>query len=163
VKEYWDIYNKYRIFQNRTVLRGNTIKEGDYYVCCEVWIKNSKGEMLITQRNPNKKAGGLWEFIGGGVASGETTSQAAVREVQEEIGIDIAESETTYIYEYKHKNYFMDIYLITKDINIKNIALNVKEVIDAKWVAKEELQKLIASGQFVRSVARRYSLLKDEL
>lgn len=59
----------------------------------------------MTQRNPNKKAGGLWEFIGGGVLARETTSQAAMREVKEEIDVDITESDLTYLYEYKHKNY----------------------------------------------------------
>ena len=65
--EYRDVYDKNRVFQNRTILRCDKFKEGEYYVCCEVWLKNSKGELLITLRNPNKKAGGLWEFIGGGV------------------------------------------------------------------------------------------------
>ena len=87
MKEYWDIYDKNRIFQNRTILRGTPFQNGEYYVSCEVWFQNSKGEMLVTLRNPNKKAGGLWEFVGGGVLAGETTAQAAVREIKEEIGI----------------------------------------------------------------------------
>ena len=53
--EYRDVYDKNRVFQNRTILRGDKFKEGEYYVCCEVWLKNSKGELLITLRNPNKK------------------------------------------------------------------------------------------------------------
>lgn len=161
--EYWDIYDKNRIFQNRTILRGAPFQEGDYYVSCEVWFINSKGEMLITLRNPNKKAGGLWEFVGGGVLAGETTAQASVREVKEEIGVDITEAELTYLYEYKHKNYFMDIYSVNKDVNIKDMVLDPTEATDAKWVTKEELQKIIDSGEFVRSVAQRYSMLKDKL
>ena len=46
---------------------------------------------MITQRHPDKKAGGMWEFSGGGVLAGETTKQAAVRELEEEIGISIEE------------------------------------------------------------------------
>ncbi len=48
--------------------------DGEYYVCCAVWFQNSNGAMLLTQRNPNKKAGGLREFIGGGILAGETTA-----------------------------------------------------------------------------------------
>ena len=161
--EYWDIYDKNRRFQNRTILRGTPFKEGDYYVSCEVWIQNFKGELLITLRNPNKKAGGLWEFVGDGVLAGETTAQAAIREVKEEIGLDITEAELTYLYEYRCKNYFMDIYSVNKDVDIKDVVLDLAEATDAKWVTKEELQNLIDSGEFVRSVALRYNLLKDEL
>lgn len=161
--EYWDVYDKNRVFQNRTVARGLPFKEGEYYVCCEIWFTNSNGEMLITQRNPNKKAGGLWEFIGGGVLAGETTSKAAVREVKEEIGIDITENELNYIYEYKHKNYFMDIYSVNKDFDVSNIELDENETVNAKWISRQDLQETIDSGEFVRSVAQRYDILKDKL
>ena len=36
-------------------------------ICYEIWIQNANGQLLMTQRHPNKKAGGLWEFIGGEV------------------------------------------------------------------------------------------------
>ena len=163
MKEYWDIYDKNRIFQNRTILRGTPFQNGEYYVSCEVWFQNSKGEMLVTLRNPNKKAGGLWEFVGGGVLAGETTAQAAVREIKEEIGIDITETDLMFLYEFRHNNYFMDIYLVNKDIDIKMIVLDLNETIDAKWTTKEELQALIDGDAFVRSVVQRYNLLKDKL
>lgn len=163
MKEYWDIYDKNRVFQNRTILRGEPFADGEYYVSCEVWFQNSKGELLITLRSPNKKAGGLWEFVGGGVLAGETTAQAAAREVKEEIGIDITESELTYLYEYKQRNYFMDIYLVNKDVNINDIVLDLNEATDAKWVTKDELEVMIEDRQFVNSVAQRYDLLKNKL
>lgn len=163
MEEYWDIYDKNRILQNRTIKRGDPFAEGDYYVSCEVWFQNSKGELLITLRNPNKKAGGLWEFVGGGVLAGETTAQAAVREVKEEIGIDITESELMYLYEYKQRNCFMDIYLVHKDANIADLILDPNEATDAKWVTQEELQTVIDNRQFVNSVTLRYNLLKDKL
>ena len=163
MEEYWDIYDKNRVCQNRTIRRGDPLKEGEYYVSCEVCITNSKGELLITLRNPNKKAGGLCEFVGGGVLAGETAAQAVVREVKEEIGIDIAESELVYLHEYRQKNYFMDIYTVNKDIDINCLVLDKNETIDAKWVSKEELQTIIDNQQFVRSVALRYNIYKQKL
>ncbi|MCX4285704.1 MAG: NUDIX domain-containing protein [Clostridia bacterium] len=161
--EYRDVYDKNRVFQNRTILRGDKFKEGEYYVCCEVWLKNSKGELLITLRNPNKKAGGLWEFIGGGVLAGETTTQAAVREVKEEIGVDLTDNDLTYLLEYKQRNYFMDIYLVNKDADVQTLILDKNETINAKWVSKAELQIMIANNEVVRSVSQRYDLLKDKI
>ncbi len=163
MEEYWDIYDKNRIFQNRTIRRGDAFTDGEYYVCCEVWLQNSKGEMLITQRHPNKKAGGLWEFVGGGVLAGETTAQASVREVKEELGITIKEGELSLLHIYRQKNYFMDIYLVKKDAEPHTLVLDKNETINVQWVTKEELQTMIEKQEFVRSVALRFNLLKEKL
>ncbi|MDE7295836.1 MAG: NUDIX domain-containing protein [Clostridia bacterium] len=163
MEEYWDIYDANRMFQNRTIRRGDPFQDGEYYVCCEVWFQNSKGEMLITQRHPNKKAGGLWEFTGGGVLAGETTAQATVREVKEEIGVDIKEAELIFLYEHKQRNYFMDIYLVRKDIAPEEIVLDKNETVDFKWVSKDELRAMIENQEVVRSVAERFYMLADKL
>lgn len=104
--ELWDLYDSERRPLNRTHMRGEAFAEGEYYVCAEVWVRNSKGEFLITKRHPNKKAGNLWEFTGGGTLAGESTKQSAGRELQEETGIQAKESELQLFVTYQHKNYF---------------------------------------------------------
>ena len=163
MEEYWDVYDANRIFQNKVIRRGDTFKDVEYYVCCEVWLQNSKGEFLITQRHPDKKAGGLWEFVGGGVLAGETTAQAALREVKEEIGVSLTANELSLLYVYRHRNYFMDIYLVKKAVNIESIVLDRNETIDAKWVSKEELRVMIDNQEVVRSVAHRFNMFSDKL
>lgn len=163
MKEYWDIYDSSRNKTTRTIERGTPFKEGEYYVCCEIWILNSKGEILITKRHPSKKAGGMWEFTGGGVLAGETTGDAAVREVKEELGIDISRTDIELLSVYQHRNYFMDIYKAQIDINLNDLKLQENEVTDAKWVDKDTLQQMIAENKVVRSVSIRYNMFKDEL
>ena len=104
--EYWDLYDSERKPLNRRHLRGEAFEEGEYYVCAEVWVRNSKGEYLITKRHPDKKAGGLWEFVGGGTLAGETTIRSAVRELREETGISATEEELKCFACYRRKNYF---------------------------------------------------------
>ncbi|MCH5160161.1 MAG: NUDIX domain-containing protein [Clostridiales bacterium] len=163
MEEYWDIYDKDRVFQHRTIRRGEPFKEGEYYVCCEVWLQNSKGEMLITQRHPKKKAGGLWEFIGGGVLAGETTVQAAVREVKEEIGLVLSKNDLKLLHVYQNGNYFMDIYIVNKDVNTGSLVLGENETVDAKWVSREELRLMIEKQKVVHSVAQRFNMLSEIL
>lgn len=154
--EYWDLYDENKNLLGRTIKRGEAFAEGEYYVCCEIWIQNSKGQFLVTQRHPDKKAGGLWEFSGGGVLAGETTKQAAIRELAEELGVHVEESELKLLEVYKHKNYFMDIYVVKKDLQLEKLILQPEEVVDAKWVSSDELLTMIEEKQVVWSVGLRY-------
>ncbi|MBQ7933711.1 MAG: NUDIX domain-containing protein [Lachnospiraceae bacterium] len=154
--EYWDLYDENKKLLGRTIKRGDALGEGEYYVCCEIWIQNSNGQFLVTQRHPDKKAGGLWEFSGGGVLAGETTKKAAVRELTEELGISVEENELNLLEVYQHKNYFMDIYVVNKDLVIEELILQPEEVVDAKWVSRDELLRMIEDKQVVWSVGVRY-------
>jgi len=49
------------------------------------------GNILLARRPEGKKLAGLWEFPGGKVCSGETPEAALVRELREELGIEVAE------------------------------------------------------------------------
>lgn len=53
-----------------------------------VW--NDQGQVLIDRRKQDGLLGGLWEFPGGKVEPGETIADCIQREIQEELGIEIA-------------------------------------------------------------------------
>jgi 8-oxo-dGTP diphosphatase len=50
------------------------------------------GRVLLAQRPPGKAMAGLWEFPGGKIHDGETPEAALIRELKEELGIDVTES-----------------------------------------------------------------------
>lgn len=51
-------------------------------------LNNAEG-ILACRRSPNKTSGGLWEFPGGKVEPGESSFDALVREIREELSIEV--------------------------------------------------------------------------
>lgn len=51
------------------------------------------GKLLITQRRADSHLGGLWEFPGGKREAGETFEQCLIREIREELGVEISVGE----------------------------------------------------------------------
>ena len=101
-------------------------------------IRNNEGKILIAQRNLKKSQGGLWEFPGGKIEPGETQEQAIVREIKEEIDMDI-----------KYDSYFDEKVYEYPERTIKLIALNCIEIGDnykvleherIEWISKEEFK-----------------------
>ncbi|HZJ12809.1 MAG TPA: 8-oxo-dGTP diphosphatase MutT [Methyloceanibacter sp.] len=53
------------------------------------------GAVLIAKRPEGRPLAGLWEFPGGKIEAGEEPEEALIREIHEELGIDIAKSDLT--------------------------------------------------------------------
>lgn len=101
-------------------------------------IRNNEGEILIAKRNLKKSQGGLWEFPGGKIEKNETREDAIIREIKEELDIEIK------VDKYFGEKYFQypdkTINLIVLDCEITNGKIKLLEHEDAKWVKTVELK-----------------------
>ena len=59
-------------------------------VCIALISEND--QILISKRPPKKHLSGLWEFPGGKVETGETPENALIREIKEELNVDISQN-----------------------------------------------------------------------
>ena len=71
-------------------------------VAVGVLLRESDGALLITSRPPGKPYAGYWEFPGGKIEAGETVEQALRREMQEELGVEIAAAEVWKVTEHDY-------------------------------------------------------------
>lgn len=68
--EIWDLYDENRNKLNKTHARGITMEKNTYHLVVNIFITNEKGELLISQRHPQKTFPLQWEGCGGSVVRG---------------------------------------------------------------------------------------------
>lgn len=158
--ETWDILDENGRKTGRTVLRGEELKEDEYHLEAHIWIINSEGEILIQKRPKSlERAPDIWAMTGGCVVEGEDSLVAILREVKEELGIEIDKNSLKKPLRHKRKNAFTDIYVLKQDINLEDIALQEDEVEDVKWVRIEELKQMKQQGSFFRYDSEYFKML----
>lgn len=148
-EELMDIYDENKNLTGRTIYRKdrNTLKEDEYIITSHCFIINSSDKMLLTQRSLNTNRGGKWEDTHGGVRAKETSIEGIIRELKEEIGINVKQSELKLVKTIKKKNVFRDIYILKKDIPLEDFKLDKNEVMDCKYVTIDEFKKMIERGE----------------
>ena len=135
-----DIYDENRNETGRILMRGrDKLKPGEFIVSVDALIINSEGKILIGKRADTKnKFPGLWEINGGGKKAGETSEEAVVREVQEELGIDLDIKDAKLLKTVKNEFKFKDIWVFNVNLGIDELNFNDGEVSEARWVTYEE-------------------------
>lgn len=139
-----DIYDANKQKTGRTKIRNKErIKDGEFALATKAIIINSDKKVLISKRAENKAtAPGLWEINGGCCQSGEEPSQTIVREVKEELGLDLSNYKGVFFKVFKKTHVFIDVWLYKVDIDINKLNFLDKEVEEARWVTFEEYEKL---------------------
>jgi 2,3-bisphosphoglycerate-dependent phosphoglycerate mutase len=154
--EIWDVYDSDRNLTGKTHRRADPLAPGDFHLVVHVWMQNSKGELLITQRAPNKGYPYMWECTGGSAVTGDDSAAAAIREVKEETGLDIMIENGVCIFTDISDDTISDIWLFRQELDIGGVVLQENETIGAKYVTVTELRAMLNNGEFLH-----FSYLED--
>ena len=150
--EYWDIYDKNKQKTGKIMKRGERLKEDEYHLIVHIWIKNSQGEFLIQQRSETVKNPLVWSATGGSVLSGEDSYTGALREVKEELGLDLTNHKgylfDSSLYEEDNQKYWCDTYLYFIDLDINTLSLQKEEVKQVKYEKMDIIKQMMNNKQF---------------
>ncbi|VGO20967.1 A/G-specific adenine glycosylase [Pontiella sulfatireligans] len=103
-------------------------------------VTNRKGEVLIAQRREKDMLGGLWEFPGGKQETGETIQQCIVRELKEELGINIETCGFLVTVKHAYSHFTMDLH--TYFAKIKSGRPRPLECQNFQWLKISDLRKV---------------------
>lgn len=87
--------------------------------------------------------------MGGSVTQGEDSLTGALREVKEEVGIDLDPAQGRMIASTLRDDNFRDIWLFRYDGEIDLRNATTDEVADMRWMTTEEIRRMFATGEFV--------------
>jgi 8-oxo-dGTP pyrophosphatase MutT (NUDIX family) len=148
--EKWDVYDAAGKPTGRVKTRADEFAPGEYHLGASLWLVNSRGEVLIQKRAKTKFIGpGKWSITGGAVRAGETSRAGCVREVAEEIGLEVRPEEIALLSRSFGKEIIFDDYILVLDVPLDGLTLQTEEVDEVRWAPMEEVFRLFEAGEFL--------------
>lgn len=151
--EFWNVYDRFRRDSGRVIPRGAWMQPDEYHLVVHAWLRNARGEYLISQRAPEKPHPLRWEATGGSVLAGETSLQGAVREVAEELGIRLNPEDGALLCsglrQYDGCPDILDVWVFACDVPVESVVLQAGETVNARYASIDEIRRMVRTGEFI--------------
>jgi 8-oxo-dGTP diphosphatase len=101
-------------------------------------ILDEQKKILITQRPHHVPHGGFWEFPGGKVECNESVEAALIREIKEEVGIDVVQYQhvADIKHQYPNKMVQLIVFMVTQFVGLP---ICMEGQLNMKWVINSDL------------------------
>lgn len=158
MSEYFDILDQNGKITGEKKLRSDVHRDGDWHKAIHIWIINQNGEILLQRRcatkdsNPNM----LDISCAGHLSSGDNSLDGALRELKEELNIDIQRSELVYIKTLKRSsrytttfinNEFDDLYILRTTLKIDDMKFQKEEISEIFYVPYHKFKEMVKNKQ----------------
>ena len=149
MKEMLDVYDINGNKTGEVVERYHHKKDGAYYLCIHAYIVTRDNKYIIQRRSMKKKYfPGIWDITCGAADSGEDSYTAALREVKEELGLNLEKCEYRLVGNNIYFDCLNDVYFFYTDYTVEDCVLDPEEVMDVKAIEGDELISLINDSPF---------------
>lgn len=157
-KEYFDILDVNGNKTGKTKLRDEVHRDGDWHKAVHIWIINNNGDILLQRRcatkdsNPNM----LDISSAGHLTTGDNSLDGAVRELKEELNIDVKPEELLFIKTLKRSsrytetfinNEFDDLYILKTTKNIDDMKYQEEEISEIFFVPYKKFKEMVNNRQ----------------
>ncbi len=153
-KEYFDILDENGNKTGKIKLRSEVHRDGDWHKGVHIWIINDKGEILLQRRcatkdsNPNM----LDISSAGHLTAGDESLSGAIRELKEELDLDVNPEELQFIKTLKRNskytstfinNEFDDLYILRTTKGIDEMKYQEEEISEIFFVPYKEFKNMV--------------------
>lgn len=146
-----DILDEHGNYTGEIRLKSDAHELGLFHPTVHIWFYTRKGELLFQKRAATKKTfPSLWDVsVAGHVSAGESIEDSAIREVKEEIGLNISVTEIVKVAVFKsvhhHANGIVDAefnhcFLAELKAGLKDLKIEEDEVEEVQLIPISELQ-----------------------
>ena len=145
--ELLDVYDSLGNKTGRVVERGNKDEifgEDEHIAVAIIYIENDKGEFLI--QKTSKEKGGHYSSTGGHINHGEDAYSTIVREVKEELGVDISNDNIISLGHICVDFPVRFMFYLKKNINLNDIVLQKDEVESVSYISVDKIKDLLDEG-----------------
>lgn len=157
-EEYFDILNAEGKKTGKTKARTLVHKDGDWHAAVHIWILNREGDILLQRRAANKDSDPNMLDIScaGHLTSGDDSIKGALRELKEELNLEVTPSELTYITTLKrspkHNDGFVDnefdsLYILRTDKSISDLKFQEEEIAEIFYVPYKDFKQMVKNRQ----------------
>ena len=165
--EMWDLYDEQGRKTGETWERSRAmeIPEGRYHVVCDVLIRHTDGDFLLTLRDPRKEVwpGCLEASAGGSALAGEAPEAAARREMLEETGLEPETFELIGTTRKPGSRSLIYAYLAVVSCGKDAVRLQQGETVDYRWVDAPALLRMMREEPVLKVQYPRYKPYLDKV
>lgn len=162
----------------KTCLKSKAHKYGWLHASVHIWFYTNNGQVLVQKRSKTKTVfPNLWDVsVAGHIGSGEKSVTAAIREINEEIGLIVSEKDLKYIgvfrESHQHQDEFIDneihhIYINELKVDINSLIIQQEELSAIKLLDIELFKNVLKKPDydkiFVPHNASYYSFILSEI
>ena len=164
MRELWDVYGEnFQKIPGRIAVRGkHDLGMNEYHLVVYAWIFAFDGRVLISRRQKGRSFGGAWECPAGCAKQGESSQDAVLREVEEELGVRLDPAAGELFCRYKRRfpmgaKAICDVWVFKHPLCREELVLQKEEVCDVQIISPAELLSMQRAGAF----RRRYPYMEE--
>lgn len=157
-KEYFDILDENGNKTGKTKLRSEVHRDGDWHKSVHIWIINNKGDILLQRRCATKDSypNMLDISCAGHLSSGDDSLLGAIRELKEELNLDVVKEDLKFIKTLKCSskctstfinNEFDDLYILRTDKGIETMKFQKEEISEIFFVPYKKFKEMVNNRQ----------------